>query len=63
MVKINIDYSDLQAAVQEEVWALVSKQLLDDGWVRRAADESDAAFQDRLWAATNTSITTHPLTM
>jgi hypothetical protein len=59
MVKSNIDFKDLQEDVQEEVWVLVSKRLLDDGWVRREADESDADFQDRLWEETNSYINTH----
>jgi len=52
MVNINIGFKDLQEEVQEEVWALVSKQLMDDGWVQHIADEHDDDFQDRLWEAT-----------
>jgi hypothetical protein len=63
MVKINIDFKDLQEEVQEEVWVLVSKQLLDDGWVTRSDDERDDDFQDRLWAATDTYFTTHALAL
>ena len=53
MIKSTIGFKDLQEDVQEEVWVLVSKRLLDDGWVQRDADESDADFQDRLWEATD----------
>ena len=59
MVKSNIVLQDLQEDVQEEVWALVSKHLLDAGWVERTADETDADFQDRLWEATDQYINTH----
>ena len=59
MVKINIVFQDLQEDTQEEVWVLVSKQLLDAGWVERAADETDADFQDRLWEATDQYLNTH----
>ncbi len=59
MVKINISYKDLQEDVQEEVWVLVSKRLMDDEWVQRDADESDEDFQDRLWEATDAYINTH----
>ena len=59
MVKHNIVFQDLQEEVQEEVWALVSKHLLDAGWVERAVDEIDADFQDRLWEATDHYINTH----
>jgi hypothetical protein len=63
MVKISIDFKDLQEEVQEEVWVLVSKRLLDDGWVTRNADERDDDFQDRLWHATDTYLTTHSLAL
>ena len=59
MVKSTIVYKDLQEDVQEEVWVLVSKRLLDDGWVQRNAEESDEDFQDRLWEATDQYINTH----
>jgi hypothetical protein len=59
MVKSNIVFQDLQEDVQEEVWALVSKHLLDAGWVERTADDTDADFQDRLWEATDQYINTH----
>jgi hypothetical protein len=59
MIKSNIDFEDLQEDVQDEVWVLVSKRLLDDGWVRREADESDADFQDRLWEETHHYIHTY----
>ena len=59
MVKSNIVFQDLQGDVQEEVWALVSKHLLDAGWVERAADETDTDFQDRLWEETDHYINTH----
>jgi hypothetical protein len=63
MINITIGFKDLQEEVQEEVWALVSKRLLDDGWVQRSADEHDDDFQDRLWAATDTYLTTHSLVL
>jgi len=59
MVKSTIVFKDLQEDVQEEVWVLVSKRLLDDGWVQRDAEESDEDFQDRLWEATDQYINTH----
>jgi len=59
MMKHNIVFKDLQEDMQDEVWALVSKQLLDAGWVERAADETDADFQDRLWEETDQYINTH----
>jgi len=59
MIKSTIDFKDLQEDVQEEVWVLVSKRLLDDGWVQREVDECDADFQDRLWEATDQYINTH----
>jgi len=59
MVNINIVFQDLQEDVQDEVWALVSKHLLDAGWVERAADETDTDFQDRLWEETDHYINTH----
>ena len=59
MVKSTIGFKDLQEDIQEEVWVLVSKRLLDDGWVQREADECDADFQDRLWEATAQYINTH----
>jgi hypothetical protein len=62
MVKNNIVFKDLQEDVQEEVWVLVSKRLLDDGWVQRETEESDADFQDRLWEVTHEFINTHPVT-
>ena len=61
MIKSTIDFKDLQEDVQEEVWVLVSKRLLDDGWVQRDADECEADFQDRLWEATDQYIHTHPV--
>jgi hypothetical protein len=63
MVKINIGFTDLQEEVQEEVWALVSKQLMDGGCVQHIAGERDDDFQDRLWAATDTYLTTHALAL
>jgi hypothetical protein len=45
------------------VWVLVSKGLLDAGWVTRAADEREADFQDRLWEATGNYLTTHSLAL
>ena len=59
MVKSTIVYKDLQEDVQEEVWVLLSKRLLDDGWVQRDAEESDEDFQDRLWEETHHYIHTH----
>jgi len=59
MIKSTIDFKDLQEDVQEEVWVLVSKRLLDDGWVQRESEESEADFQDRLWEATDQYINTH----
>jgi len=55
----SIVFQNLQEDVQDEVWALVSKQLLDAGWVERADDDTDADFQDRLWEATDQYINTH----
>ena len=63
MINITIGFQDLQEEVQEEVWALVSKRLLDNGWVKRSADERDDDFQDRLWHATDTYLTTHALAL
>ena len=63
MIKSTIGFKDLQEDVQEEVWVLVSKRLLDDGWVQRDADECDADFQDRLWEETNHYIHTHDVTL
>jgi hypothetical protein len=63
MVKINIGFQDLQEDVQDEVWALVSKHLLDGGWIARDADESDEDFQDRLWEATDHYINTHTVAL
>jgi hypothetical protein len=59
MVKSNIVFQDLQEDVQEEVWVLVSKHLLDAGWVERTVDETDTDFLDRLWEATDQYINTH----
>ena len=59
MIKSTIVFQDLQEDVQEEVWALVSKHLLDAGWVERTADDTDTDFQDRLWEATDHYINTH----
>jgi hypothetical protein len=59
MIKSTIVFQDLQEDEQEEVWALVSKQLLDAGWVERTAEETDTDFLDRLWEATDQYITTH----
>jgi hypothetical protein len=59
MVKSNIGFTDVQEEALEEAWVLVSKRLLDDGWVRRATDESDDDFQDRLWDATGQYFSTH----
>jgi hypothetical protein len=59
MVKTNIGFTDRQEAVLEEAWVLVSKRLLDDGWVTRASDECDDDFQDRLWEATGQYMSTH----
>ena len=59
MVKTNIVFQDLQEEVQEEIWALVSKHLLDAGWVERLEDDTEEDFQDRLWEATDDYINTH----
>jgi hypothetical protein len=59
MVKTNIVFQDLQEEVQEEIWALVSKHLLNAGWVERLEDDTEEDFQDRLWEATDDYINTH----
>ena len=59
MVKTNIVFQDLQEEVQEEIWALVSKHLLNAGWVERLEDDTEEDFQDRLWEATDEYINTH----
>jgi hypothetical protein len=59
MTKYNIYFQDLKEEVQDELWALLSKRLLDDGLIKQEQDETEDAFLMRLWEETEHYINTH----
>lgn len=59
MIKYNIYFQDLKEEVQQEVWALLSKCILEEGWVERDSSESEDDFLGRLHEETDHYINTH----
>lgn len=59
MIKYTIYFQDLKEEVQDELWALLSKRLLDKGLIERNKDETKDKFETRLWEETDNYINTH----
>jgi hypothetical protein len=61
MIKYNIYFQDLKEDAQQELWALVSKRLLEEGLVEQEKEESEEQFLNRLQEETDHYINTHNL--
>jgi hypothetical protein len=61
MIKFNIYFQDLKEEVQQELWVLLSKRLIDEEYVQQDKDETEEEFRQRLWEETDHYINTHNL--
>jgi hypothetical protein len=59
MINYTIYFQDLKEDVQQELWALVSKRLVDEGLVERDEEETEEQFLNRLQEETDNYINTH----